>query len=244
MKPEPWTVFPLHARVPYEEVNKAFEVMKPGQGRKIILATNVAESSITIPDVTYVIDFCLTKQINADKETNYVSLQLEWADHNSMEQRKGRAGRVSRGKCIRLIEKEFYQRKGYPQISTPELLRAPLDKVLLDTKLLGDFGPPKNLLALAMDPPRLESIHTNIMALKETGALLPTVRGVVMQDDGDLTVLGEILAALPVDIRYGKLIVFGHLFGVLEECVIIAAGISNKSIFSVPFGEKNDRIFE
>ena len=81
------------------------------------------------------------------------------------------------------------------------------------------------------------------MTLKEIGALLPTVKdkyGKPVADpaDGDLTVLGELLASLPVDIRYGKLIVLGHLFGVLEECIIIAAGISNKSIFSAPFGKK------
>ena len=76
------------------------------------------------------------------------------------------------------------------------------------------------------------------MTLKEIGALLPTVKGVAVQDDGDLTVLGEVLSALPVDIRYGKLIVLGQLFNVLDECVIIAAGISNKSIFAMPFGKK------
>ena len=62
--------------------------------RKIILSTNIAESSITIPDVEYVIDFCLTKILMADPETNYVSLKLHWADRNSLVQRKGRAGRV------------------------------------------------------------------------------------------------------------------------------------------------------
>ncbi len=62
--------------------------------RKIILSTNVAESSLTIPDVVYVIDFCLTKNLVADPETNYVCLKLQWADKNSCEQRKGRAGRV------------------------------------------------------------------------------------------------------------------------------------------------------
>ena len=76
------------------------------------------------------------------------------------------------------------------------------------------------------------------MQLKQVGALLPTVNGVACKDDGDLTVLGEIVAGLPVDVKLGKLIVYGHLFDVLDECVIIAAGLSHKSIFSTPMEMK------
>ena len=103
--------------------------------RKIILATNVAESSITIPDVTYVVDFCLTKKLNANKETNYVSLQLEWAgetscwvhpqkstpifcsrfpDKDSCKQRRGRCGRVGPGRCIKLVPDWFFNSPDYP----------------------------------------------------------------------------------------------------------------------------------
>jgi len=76
------------------------------------------------------------------------------------------------------------------------------------------------------------------MQLKQIGALLPTVNGVNKKDDGDLTLLGEIVASLPVDVRLGKLIVLGFLFDVLDEAVIIAAGLSNKSIFTTPFEKK------
>ncbi len=77
-----------------------------------------------------------------------------------------------------------------------------------------------------------------MLHLKQVGALLPTVNQVPCKDDGDLTVLGEIVAGLPVDIKLGKLILYGHLFGVLEECVVIAAGLSNKSIFAMPMEKK------
>lgn len=76
------------------------------------------------------------------------------------------------------------------------------------------------------------------MHLKQIGALLTTVNDVVCRDDGDLTVLGEIIASIPVDVRLGKLLVLGHLFNVLDECVIIAAGLSNKSIFTTPMEKK------
>ena len=86
-------IYPLHSRLPFEDAQKIFEPVKPGY-RKVILSTNMAESSVTIPDVMFVIDFCLTKKLIADPVTNYSALQLVWADKNSCEQRKGRAGRV------------------------------------------------------------------------------------------------------------------------------------------------------
>lgn len=228
-----WWILPLHSRIPFEETLRIFD-HKDGY-RKVILSTNVAESSLTIPDIYYVIDFCLQKLIMADQYTNYVALKLQWADKNSCTQRKGRSGRVRSGMVFRMVPKHFYHLLS--DSGTAEMIRAPLEKVILDTKLL-DFGPPKELLALAMEPPKLKNIHKTTMRLKEIGALLTTTNGCVVLDDGDLTVLGEIVASLPVDICLGKLIVLGHLFNVLEECIIIAAGMSNNSLFSMPFGKK------
>lgn len=237
-----WWILPLHSRIPFEDAQEIFRT-KPNY-RKIILATNIAESSVTIPDISYVIDFCLTKNIMTDPETNYVSLKLMWADKNSCRQRTGRSGRVKEGRVFRLVFRDFYENV-LPDEHLPEMQRAPLDKVILDTKLL-DFGSPVEVLALALDPPDLGNISTTVMHLKEIGALLPTVTRNVNQliecvpikDDGDLTVLGEIIASLPVDVRLGKLIVLGHLLDILEECIIIAAGLSNKSIFTTPFDQK------
>ena len=76
------------------------------------------------------------------------------------------------------------------------------------------------------------------MNLKQIGALLTTVDGEHCRDDGDITALGEIMASLPCDVKLAKLIVFGHIFGVLDECVIIAAGLTNKSIFATPLEQK------
>ena len=228
-----WWILPLHSRIPFEETQNIFD-HKKGY-RKIILSTNVAESSLTIPDIYYVIDFCLQKLIMTDQYTNYVALKLQWADKNSCTQRKGRAGRVRSGLVFRLAPRYFYET--FSDSGTAEMIRSPLEKVILDTKLL-DFGAPKELLGLAMEPPKLRNIHKTTMRLKEIGALLTTSNGRVVLDDGDLTVLGEIIASLPVDISLGKLIVLGHIFNVLDECIIIAAGMSNNSLFSMPFGKK------
>jgi len=90
-------------------------------------------------------------------------------------------------------------------------------------------------LALAMSPPKLLNLHSTVMELKEVCALLPTVQGRHDREDGDLTVLGELCAILPLDIKLGKLVVLGHIFNVLEDSIILAAGLTGKSIFTAPF---------
>ena len=95
-------MLPLHSRLPFENAQKIFEPVQKHY-RKIIFSTNMAESSVTIPDISYVIDFCLTKKLISDPATNYSALQLLWADKNSCEQRKGRAGRVKAGRVYRMV---------------------------------------------------------------------------------------------------------------------------------------------
>ena len=231
-----WRCMALHSSVPWEEHQTVFEPLPLNQ-RKVILSTNIAESSLTIPDIRYVIDFCLTKNMVADPETDYPRLMLQWASQSQMIQRKGRAGRVGDkgGRVYRLVPEDFCRR--LPQDHEPEMTRVPLTKVVLDVKMLS-MGSPKDLLALAMDPPDLRSIRRTVLALKEMGALLTTARGVQCKEDGDLTVLGEVVARLPVDVKLGKLVVFGHIFGVLEEAIIIASGLNGKSIFTSPFDRR------
>ena len=147
----------------------------------------------------------------------------------------GRAGRVQEGRVYRLVSSNFYE--SLTEEHEPELKRAPLTKVVLDTKRL-DFGSPKEVLALAMDPPDLLKLHKTVVGLKEIGALLTTVNNIQCPDDGDLTELGEIIADLPVDVKLGKLIIFGHIFNVLEDAIVIACGLSGKSIFTAPFDKR------
>merc|ERR1719319_1383788 len=213
-----WWILPLHSSIPVEEHRLIFKKAEVGQ-RKIILSTNIAESSITVPDIVYVIDFCLTKNIEADQDTNYPRLVMEWASKQQCVQRMGRAGRVQEGRVYRLINSSFYHQ--LKEEHEAELRRAPLSKVVLDTKLL-DFGSPKELLALAMDPPDLLKLQKTIVGLKEMGGSMARASSQQSYDDGDLTVLGEIIASLPVDVRIGKLIVYGHIFNVLEDAIIIA----------------------
>ena len=230
-----WKCLPLHSRIPWEEQKTVF-LPVPANTRKIILSTNIAESSITVPDIKYVIDFGLTKNVEVDRETNYPMLVLDWASKNQLVQRSGRAGRVGGdGRVFVLLPEPLARR--LPQEHVPEIQRIPLTKLVLDVKLL-DMGSPQQLLSLAMDPPRSENLLKTILSLKELRALHNTTRGERTREDGDLTVLGEVLARLPVDVKLGKLIVLGHIFGVLEEAVIVAAGLNGKSIFTAPFDKR------
>ncbi|KAM9290099.1 ATP-dependent RNA helicase TDRD9 [Cariama cristata] len=232
-----WQVYPLHSCVTLEEQSNVFLTAVPGY-RKVILSTNIAESSVTVPDVKYVIDFCLTRTLVCDEETNYQSLRLCWASKTNCNQRKGRAGRVSKGYCYRLVHKDFWTHF-IPENSVPEILRCPLGTTVLKIKKL-DMGGPKALLATALSPPNVGDIERTILQLKELGALTTCVQTEENPHDGELTFLGRVLAQLPVDLHLGKLIVLGHVFGCLEECLIIAAALSLRNFFAVPFKQHVD----
>ncbi|XP_040334285.1 ATP-dependent RNA helicase TDRD9 isoform X4 [Herpailurus yagouaroundi] len=231
-------VYPLHSSVTLEEQNNVFLSPVPGY-RKIILSNKIAESSITVPDVKYVIDFCLTRTLVCDEDTNYQSLRLSWASKTSCNQRKGRAGRVSKGHCYRLIHRDFWD-SSIPDHVVPEMLRCPLGSTILKVKLL-DMGEPRALLATALSPPGLGDIERTILLLKEVGALAVSgQREDENPHDGELTFLGRVLAQLPVNQQLGKLIVLGHVFGCLDECLIIAAALSLKNFFAMPFRQHLD----
>ncbi|XP_014646068.1 PREDICTED: putative ATP-dependent RNA helicase TDRD9 isoform X1 [Ceratotherium simum simum] len=196
-------VYPLHSSVTLEEQNNVFLSPVPGY-RKIILSTNIAESSVTVPDVKY-----------------------------------GRAGRVSKGYCYRLIHKDFWD-NSIPDHVVPEMLRCQLGSTILKVKLL-DMGEPRALLATALSPPSLSDIERTILLLKEVGALAVSgQREDENPHDGELTFLGRVLAQLPVNQQLGKLIVLGHVFGCLDECLIIAAALSLKNFFAMPFRQHLD----
>uniref|UniRef100_A0A8C5BYX9 RNA helicase n=1 Tax=Gadus morhua TaxID=8049 RepID=A0A8C5BYX9_GADMO len=227
-------VYPLHSTVTMEEQNGVFLVPVPGY-RKIILSTNIAESSVTVPDVKYVIDFCLARHLVCDNETNYQSLRLTWASKTNCNQRKGRAGRVSKGYCYRMITKDFWE-NDIPEYMVPEMLVAPLTSIMLKVKLL-DMGNPRVLLSTALSPPNLQDIVRTVLQLKEMGALSAKNDRQNHNDDGELTFLGRVLAHLPVDLRLGKMIALGHVFGCLQESLIIVACLSLKSFFAMPYNQ-------
>lgn len=218
----------LHSMMSTEAQRYAF---MPTTQPKIILATNIAESGVTIPKVSIVVDFCLTKNLRVDKGAQISTLMLEWASKNNCKQRAGRTGRLGPGTVIRMVSSDFYrnQMQDYP---SPEIQRIGLESVVIKTKVL-DMGSPLELLALALDPPDKSSIVDAVLYLKELGGLTRLNPDCSFDySDGDLTFVGRLMGALPVDVRLAKLLVMGYLLGVLDEMIIIAAGLSMRSIFT------------
>ncbi|XP_063226308.1 probable ATP-dependent RNA helicase spindle-E [Bacillus rossius redtenbacheri] len=234
-KERKWVLQPLHSTITVEEQERVFRPVEKGF-RKIILSTNIAESSITVPDIVYVIDFCLTKHMVCDMKTNFSSLQLAWASKANCTQRAGRSGRVCEGRVYRLVPQKFYERELLPEC-VPEIQRAPLAQVVLQSKVL-DMGSPKEILALALDPPDLTNIEQTVLLLKETGALLLEHDGELDPEDGQITFIGRVMARLPLDIKVSRMIILGFLYSVLDECIIMGAAMSLKSMFSSPFQER------
>lgn len=158
-----WDIVVLHSSITHEEQSRIFEDPEEGY-RRIILSTNIAESSLTVPNVKYVIDFCLTKQLVTDPTTNFHTLELTWASKANCQQRAGRTGRVMDGRVYRLVPKLFYQQV-LPDENPPEISRAPLENVYLRAKML-NLEKPVALLALSLDPPDLTNIHSTVLNLK------------------------------------------------------------------------------
>ncbi|CAL8138716.1 unnamed protein product [Orchesella dallaii] len=223
-------VIPLHSSLPNEDQNKVFDPVYKDE-RKIILATNIAESSITVEDVKYIIDLCLSKSLWCDIETNYTTLRLEWASKNECIQRRGRCGRVSAGKVYRMVQKSFYNALNQERV--PEMIKNSIESVILRVKML-ELGDPENVLSCAVDPPGLFLMESAILNLKEIGALTTYMNGCYSNLDGKITYLGRMLASLPIDIRLAKLILLGHAFNCLQETIIIAAGLTVKTLFASP----------
>lgn len=222
-------VLPLHASLETREQKRVFARPPPGK-RKVVVATNVAETSITIDDIIAVIDSGKVKETSFDPQNNMRKLEETWASRAACKQRKGRAGRVQEGRCYKLytenLEKQMAER---PE---PEIRRVPLEQLCLSVRAMG-MRDVSHFLRRSPTPPDTPAIEGALKLLQRMGAL----------DGDELTAMGQQLAMLPADLRCGKLMVFGAIFGCLEDCVSIAAILSTKSPFVSP-SEKREQAKE
>ncbi len=225
--------FPLHSSLPSEAQRAVFRRMPKGI-KKIVVATNIAETSITIDDISYVVDSGRVKEMRYDAETHMSSLVSVWTSQAAASQRAGRAGRVREGDCFRLYTRSFMEEQ-MPTYTLPEMLRTPLEELSLSILAL-ELGSPAEFLARAIEPPPPEAISTAVKNLKEIDALRRQKDAETKEVSYYLTPLGFHLANLPCDARIGKMLIIGSILGCLEPILTIAACLSYKSPFSNPFG--------
>ncbi|XP_057684908.1 probable ATP-dependent RNA helicase DHX34 [Corythoichthys intestinalis] len=211
-----WIVLPLHSTLSLAQQDKVFDIAPPGV-RKCIISTNIAETSVTIDGVRFVVDSGKVKEMSFDPKAKMQRLQEFWISRASSEQRKGRAGRTGPGVCYRLYAESDYD--AFASYPVPEIHRVALDSLVLQMKSMG-LGDPLSFIFI--DPPPAASIQTAITYLKEQGAL----------DNGcELTTIGSVLAQLPVDVVIGKMLVLGSLFNLVEPVLTVAAALSVQSPF-------------
>ncbi|KAJ3458552.1 hypothetical protein MRS44_012661 [Fusarium solani] len=222
-------VLPLHASLETREQKRVFANAPPGK-RKVVVATNVAETSITIDDIVVVIDSGKVKETSFDAQSNMRKLEETWASRAACKQRRGRAGRVQEGQCYKLFTQNLEQQM--PERPEPEIRRVPLEQLCLSVRAMG-MKDVAGFLGRSPTPPDATAIDGAMKLLRRMGAL----------DGDELTAMGQQLAMLPADLRCGKLMVFGAIFGCLDDCVTIAAILSTRSPFVSP-QEKRDEAKE
>ena len=210
-----YEVLPLFARLSLAEQHKVFH---PGGAPRIILATNVAETSLTVPGIKYVIDTGTARISRYSHRTKVQRLPIERVSQASANQRSGRSGRTSDGIAIRLYSEEDYASR--PEFTDPEILRTNLASVILQMISMGVVGSAAEVAQFPfVQPPEARAISDGVNLLRELGALEGDKRA-------KITPVGRKLAQLPLDVRLGRMIVEGAQRGVAKELMVLAAGLS------------------
>jgi ATP-dependent helicase HrpA len=219
-------LLPLYARLSAADQHRVFA---PHHGRRIVLATNVAETSITVPGIVGVIDPGTARISRYNRRTKVQRLPIEPISQASAAQRAGRCGRVAPGVCIRLYSEDDLESR--PEFTEPEILRTNLASVILQMAALG-LG---DIAAFPfVEPPDQRSIKDGILLLEELGALdRGRVAGPVR-----LTRLGRRLARIPADPRLARMILEADRYGVVGEVLVIAAALSIQDPRERPAGEE------
>ncbi|WP_248580476.1 ATP-dependent RNA helicase HrpA [Nocardioides sp. InS609-2] len=206
-----WEIVPLFSRLSAAEQHRVFS-SHPATVRRVVLSTNVAETSLTVPGIRYVVDSGVARISRYSARTKVQRLPVEPISQASANQRSGRCGRVEAGIAIRLYSEDDFEAR--PEFTDPEILRTNLASVILQmTSLgLGDIA-----RFPFVEPPDKRNVSAGVQLLEELGAL---------DDDQRLTKLGRRLARLPIDPRLGRMVLEAERLGCVREVVVIAAALS------------------
>src|SRR3954452_2548090 len=210
-------ILPLYARLSSREQQRVF---KPHARTRVVLATNVAETSLTVPGIRYVVDPGNARVSRYSARLKVQRLRIEPVSQASADQRKGRSGRTSSGICVRLYSEEDFDER--PRFTDPEILRTSLAAVILQMTALG-FGDIEDFPFL--DPPDRRQVRDGIRLLQELGAL---------SDKDALTKLGRPRAHLPMVLRLGRILLEADRLACADEVIVIAAALSIQDVRERP----------
>ncbi|KAI0655089.1 P-loop containing nucleoside triphosphate hydrolase protein [Cubamyces menziesii] len=217
----------LHSTIPVAEQQAIFEPPPPGI-RRIILSTNIAETSVTIPDVVYVVDTARVKEQRYDPSRHISNLVSAWVGSSNLNQRAGRAGRHRPGEYFGILSRR-HSEELHPH-QTVEMKRVDLENVVMHVKALNFPGMSiEEVLAATIEPPAPDRIEAAIQSLHMVGAL---------DANNNLTSLGSVLLQLPVDPRLGRLVLFGSFFRCLDAALTLAAIMGSREPFVAPMHVK------
>jgi len=223
-------ILPLHSGIASQDQRLIFK--RPPRGvRKIILATNIAETSVTIDDVAFVVDTGRAKEKSYDPHIKTSTLQPVWISQASATQRKGRAGRTKPGVCFHLFSRRRHA--SFRPFRESELLRTPLEEMCLQCKQLNlaPGGPDDSdgipaFLSKALTPPHQKSVTNALELLVELGAM--------DEETNELTDLGKCLSVLSLEPRVGKMVIWAHLLGCAKLGISMGVSMSYKPPFALP----------
>jgi ATP-dependent RNA helicase DHX37/DHR1 len=229
-------ILPLYSQLPTTEQLQVFDPPSP-DSRLIILATNVAETSLTIPGIRYVFDCGRSKERLYDPTTGVQSFEVGWISKASAEQRRGRAGRTGPGHCYRLYSSAVYERD-FVEHADPEILRTPMESVVLQLKSMGIDRVPHFPFPT---PPDRDSLSKAEMLLRNLGAL---------SESGEVTNLGRSLSNYPLSPRFGKMLALGNQLDCIPYVIAMVAGMSVGDLFvpenqvdMTPVGRQEDEVY-
>jgi len=225
-----YLVLPLHSGIHSRDQKRVFQ--RPPHGvRKIVLSTNIAETSVTIDDVEFVVDSGRAKEKNYDPHLKSSTLQAVWVSKASAKQRKGRAGRTKPGVCFYLFSRTRHE--SFRPFLESELLRTSLEEICLQCKKLhlAPGGPDDDdgiaaFLAAALSPPHPKAVSNAIELLVDLGAMEPGTN--------ELTELGQCLSTLSLEPRVGKMVIWSYILGCARATSSMAVAMSYKSPFTLP----------
>jgi ATP-dependent RNA helicase DHX37/DHR1 len=215
--PSKMHVLPLYSLLPTREQLRVFEP-PPDGARLVILATNVAETSLTIPGIRYVFDCGRSKERKYDRQTGVQSFEVGWISKASASQRAGRAGRTGPGHCYRLFSSAVYERD-FQEFAEPEILRMPIEGVVLQLKAMNlqhivNFPFPT--------PPDRQSLANSEKLLSYLSAISPS---------GQITPTGITMSIFPLSPRFARILLIGHLHDCIQYTIALVAGLSAADVF-------------